>query len=137
MTTETTTATDSSPTQTSRLLFRNTMRITPGHFDEFCEAIRAAVRFAEQHAPQIMVDVFVDEERQTATSFQIYPDSDAVLEHWKLSDPYIADVMAHCTVERFEVFGAPSDEVRDGFGRMSGIDAAMHPRLIGYLKAAN
>ena len=117
-----------------RLLFRNTMKIAPGRLDEYRRAIEAAVDFAEQHAPQIMVDVFIDEEQLTATSFQIYTDSDAVLEHWKLSDPYIAEVMKYCTVEKFEVFGSPSEAVRDGFGQMSGIRATMQPRLTGYLK---
>lgn len=118
----------------SRLIFRNTMKITPGHSEEFRRAIMAAVAFAEQHAPQLMVDVFIDEEHDTATSFQLYLDSDAVLRHWELSDPYIAEVMRHCTVARFEVFGMPSDEVRGGFGRMSGMDVSMQPRLTGYLR---
>lgn len=117
-----------------RLLFRNTMKIASGRVDEYRRAIEAAVEFAEEHAPQIMVDVFIDEEQHTATSFQIYADSDAVLEHWKLSDPYIAEVMKYCTVEKFEVFGSPSEEVRNGFGQMSGIRATMQPRLTGYLK---
>jgi hypothetical protein len=117
-----------------RLLFRNTMRITPGHVAEFRRAIVEAVAFAEAHAPQVMVDVFIDEEAGTATSFQIYADSDAVLLHWKLSDPYIASVMEHCEVARFEVFGDPSDEVRAGFGQLSGVEVTMQPRLVGYLK---
>ena len=117
-----------------RLLFRNTMRIAPGHSNEFRQAIEDAVGFAEQHAPQLMVDVFIDDEHQTATSFQIYRDSKAVLRHWELSDPYIAKVMEHCTVAKFEVFGSPSDEVRNGFGKMSDIAVTMQPRLTGYLK---
>jgi hypothetical protein len=120
-----------------RLLFRNTMQITEGHLDDFRQAIEDAVDFAEQHAPQLMVDVFVDEDRHTATSFQIYPDSQAVLRHWELSDPYISKVMEHCSVAKFEVFGSPSDEVRNGFGRMSGVDVSMQPRLTGYLKLAD
>jgi hypothetical protein len=42
--------------------------------------------------------------------------------------------MAHCTVACFEVFGDPSDAVRDGFGSMSGIEVTISPRLTGYLK---
>lgn len=119
----------------TRLLFRNTMQITPDHEAEFRQAIVDAVAFAEEHAPQLLVDVFIDEDRGLATSFQLYTDSDAVLRHWELSDPYIADVMAHCRVARFEVFGEPSDTVRAGFGQLSGVDVAIHPRLTGYLKA--
>lgn len=117
-----------------RLMFRNTMSITPGHLDEYRQAIVEAVAFAEANAPQVMVDVFIDEAGLTATSFQIYADSDAVLQHWKLSDPYIAAVMEHCTVAAFEVFGNPSEEVRAGFGSMDDVPVTMHPRLVGYLK---
>jgi hypothetical protein len=117
----------------TRLIFRNTMKITPGHTTEFRQAILDAVAFAEHHAPQLMVDVFIDEPHDTATSFQIYADSDAVLRHWQLSDPYIAEVMKHCTIATFEVFGSPSADVLAGLGRTSGISAAPQPRLVGYL----
>ena len=119
-----------------RLIFRNTMKITPGHAEQFRDAIVDAVEFARAHAPQVMVDVFIDAAEETATSFQIYADSDDVLRHWELSDPYIANVMRHCTVAKFEVFGSPSDEVRAGFGQMSGMSVEFHPRLVGYLDAA-
>ncbi len=119
-------------TTSDRLLFRNTMRITPGHLEEFRAAIDAAVRFAEQHAPQLLVDVFIADDGQTATSFQLYPDSASVLRHWELSDPYIAEVMRHCRVDRFEVFGEPSDSVLDGLGRASGVATQLSARLVGY-----
>jgi hypothetical protein len=110
-----------SPDVDPRLMFRNTMEIAPGHAREFRQAIIDAVSFARQHAPQLMVDVFIEDEDRTATSFQIYPDSDAVLKHWELSDPCISEVMRHCTVARFEVFGSPSDEVRAGLGQMPAV----------------
>jgi hypothetical protein len=118
-----------------RLIFRNTMRIIPGHLDDYRRAIIEAVEFAEAHAPQVMVDVFIDDEALTATSFQIYADSDAVLRHWRLSDPYIAEVMRHCTVAAFEAFGDPSDEVRRGLSSMPGLLDTLLPRLVGYLKS--
>jgi hypothetical protein len=37
-----------------------------------------------------------------------------VLAHWKLSDPYIQDVMEHCSIQSFETYGEMSDEVLDG-----------------------
>jgi hypothetical protein len=63
-------------------------------------------------------------------------DSDAVLRHWVFSHPYIANMMRHCTVAKFEVFGSPSDEVRAGFGQMSGMSVEFHPRIVGYLNVA-
>jgi hypothetical protein len=117
-----------------RLIFRNTMKVTPGHLEEYRRAVADAVAFAEGHAPQVMVDVFIDEGAQEATSFQVYDDSAAVLRHWQLSDPYITEVMRHCTVVAFEVFGDPSDEVRAGLGASSGLPVTVRPRLVGYLK---
>jgi hypothetical protein len=42
--------------------------------------------------------------------------------------------MEHCSVAKFEGFGSPSEEVRAGFGCMSGMTVTMQPRLTGYLK---
>jgi hypothetical protein len=96
------------------LLFRNTMRITEGHLDAYREAVEKAVRFVEQHGPQVMVEVFIDEQKLLAHSFQMYRDSDSVRAHWQMSEPYIKEVMKHCRVERFEVFGRPDADVRAG-----------------------
>ncbi|MFF6877460.1 hypothetical protein ACFY9S_19390 [Streptomyces sp. NPDC012474] len=96
------------------LLFRNTMRITEGHLDAYREAVEKAVRFVEQHGPQVMVEVFIDEQKLLAHSFQMYRDSDSVRAHWRMSEPYIKEVMKHCRVERFEVFGRPDADVRAG-----------------------
>lgn len=85
------------------LLLHNTMRITEGHLDAFREAVRRAVEFVERHGPQIMVQVFVDAEQLVAHSFQLYPDSAAIRAHGRLSDPYIPEVMRHCTVARLEM----------------------------------
>ncbi|MET8468408.1 hypothetical protein ABZY90_05155 [Streptomyces sp. NPDC006422] len=118
------------------LLFRNTMRVTEGHLEEFRGAIDRAVAFVERRGPQLMVEVFIDEERMLAHSFQVYRDSDAVREHWKLSDPYIQDVMAHCRVERFEVFGEPDEDVAAGIREALGdaADPVFAPRLTGFVR---
>ncbi|MEE1941825.1 hypothetical protein V1L54_20865 [Streptomyces sp. TRM 70361] len=101
------------------LLFRNTMRIADGHSKDFRAAVVRAVEFARRHGPQLMVETFVDEERMLAHSFQLYRDSDAVRTHWRLADPYIREVMEHCRVERFEVFGEPDA------GVVAGVRAAL------------
>ncbi|QFG22055.1 hypothetical protein [Actinomadura sp. WMMB 499] len=117
------------------LLFRNTMRITDGHLDEFRDAIARAVEFAERHGPQLMVQTFVDEERMLAHSFQLYRDSDAVRRHWELADPYIQDVMEHCRVEHFEVFGEPDAGVAAGLRSSLGDRMpAFPPRAAGFLR---
>jgi hypothetical protein len=126
------------PEDDTILLFRNTMRITDGHLKDFRDAIARAVAFAQQHGPQLMVETFVDEERMRAHSFQLYRDSDAVRTHWKLADPYIQDVMKHCQVERFEVFGEPDADVAAGVRSAVGEQCALtfSPRIAGFVRFA-
>jgi hypothetical protein len=121
-------------TADNSLLFRNTMRVLDGHLNEFREAIREAVEFAKEHGPQLLVHTFLDEPNLLAYSYQLYLDSESVLLHWKLSDPYIAKVMAHCTVERFEVYGQPSAEVLDGLRRLGDTLAGVTPRIAGFTR---
>ncbi|GGY26396.1 hypothetical protein [Streptomyces djakartensis] len=121
-------------TDSGTILFRNTMRVTDGHLDGFRQAITRAVGFARAHGPQLMVEVFIDEERMLAHSFQLYRDSDAIRTHWKLSDPYIREVMKHCTVQHFEVFGEPDDDIVAALKTPDGesFPFLVSPRLAGF-----
>src|SRR5688500_6951417 len=118
------------------IMFHNIMEITEGHLDGFREAIRTAIEFVEEHGPQDMVHVFIDEENMLGHSFQLYENSEAILKHWELSDPYIQGVMEHCTVKQFAVYGQPSDAVLDG---MSGGDIAFDftvvPSFTGFMRS--
>lgn len=117
------------------ILFRNTMRIREGHLDDFKRAIREAVDFVEQHGPQLMLQTFIDRQRMLAFSYQLYRDSESILRHWQLADPYISKVMEHCTVEDFQVHGPPSEAVLEGMRAM--IDdgrARVTPRLAGFVR---
>ncbi|OCP01697.1 MULTISPECIES: hypothetical protein [unclassified Ensifer] len=105
---------------TEQLLFRNLMRITPGHLDEFREAVKSAINFVESHAPQLMVQTFIDEKAMQAVSIQLYRNSEDVLSHWQMSDAHINNVSAHCAVERLEVYGAPNEEVAKGLAPFIG-----------------
>ncbi|MFJ9699755.1 hypothetical protein [Streptomyces fradiae] len=124
--------------ETTTLLFRNTMRITDGHMAGFRAAVARAVAFAERHGPQLMVQTFVDEERMLAHSFQLYRDSDAVRAHWRLADPYIREVMEHCRVECFEVFGEPDADVVAGVRSALGDQCVpvFSPRVAGFVRFA-
>ncbi|NGN62794.1 hypothetical protein G5C51_02610 [Streptomyces sp. A7024] len=116
------------------LLFRNTMRITEGHLDAFRRAIEQGVGYVEEHGPQLMVEVFIDEEQHLAHSFQLFRDSDAVRAHWKMSDPYIQEVMKHCSIERFEIFGEPDPDVLAGIRDATGADLRIAPRHTGFVR---
>ncbi|MFD5766094.1 hypothetical protein ACFWIN_09770 [Streptomyces sp. NPDC127049] len=114
------------------------MRITEGHLEVFRDVVARAVAFAQEHGPQLMVETFVDEEQMLAHSFQLYQDSDAVRLHWKLADPYIQEVMKHCQVERFEVFGTPDADVVAGVRSALGGQCTLtfNPRIAGFVRFA-
>lgn len=124
-------------TQGQPLLMHNTMRITAGRLAEFMQAVRRAVEYVERHGPQLMVQVFVDEAQEKAHSFQLYPDSAAVLRHWSLSDPYISDVMRHCTVESLDLYGEPDEAVTEGLSSMlaDGVVRLVGPLHVGFVRS--
>ena len=127
-------------TRHAPLLLHNTMRITPGHLGEFRRAVERAVEFVEEHGPQLAVQVFIDDSRLVAHSFQLYPDSAAIVRHWNLSDPYIADVMEHCEVERLEMYGEPEEDVvGDAFrpAVAGDVPRSVVPRLIGFVRSGS
>lgn len=115
------------------ILFRNTMAYDTSKADKFKEAIYHAVEFAQKNAPQLMVQVFIDETRGLAYSFQLYRNSDDILKHWNVSDKNIGEVMKYCEVTKFEVYGNPSKEVIDGILSFVGEDkVSFTPELVGY-----
>ncbi len=124
-------------TQDRPLLMHNTMRITTGHLEEYKQAVRRAVEYVERHGPQLTVQVFIDDAQGIAHSFQLYPSSAAVLRHWSLSDPYISDVMRHCTVESLVLYGEPDEAVRDGLSSMlaDGVVRLAGQHHVGFVRS--
>ncbi|GAA2819116.1 hypothetical protein [Saccharopolyspora taberi] len=57
-----------------------------------------------------------------------------MLAHWKMSDPYIQDVMEHCTVESFETYGEMSDEVLTGLRSGLAGAAVERPLVTGFTR---
>lgn len=115
------------------ILFRNTMAYDLPNAGKFKQAIYKAVEFAKENAPQLMVQVFIDEEQQLAYSFQLYRSSDDILEHWKISDKNIGEVMKYCEVKSLEVYGNPSKEVIDGIlGSVGNDKVSFTPGLVGF-----
>jgi hypothetical protein len=117
------------------ILLRNTMAFEQQHASEFKRAIINAVGFANQHAPQLMTQVYIDDERSLCYSFQLFQDSDAVLRHWQVSDPNITEVMKYCTIRSMEVYGSPSEAVRDGILNSIGeASVSFTPELTGFYR---
>lgn len=111
-----------------------TFEIENGKLEAFKESIEKAVSFAEENGPQLMVEVYIDEENMRAHSCQIQPDSESILSHWEMSDPYIDDVMQSCTLKRLDIYGQPNDTVMEGMSRSSEDGAIMTvtPHFTGY-----
>ncbi len=117
------------------ILLRNTMAFDRQHAAEFKQAIQNAVEFAEKYAPQLMVQVYIDDEQALAYSFQLFQDSEAILRHWKVSDPNITEVMKYYMVRSMEVYGSPSEAVRDGIlGSVGNATVAFTPELVGFYR---
>lgn len=117
------------------ILLRNTMAFDRQHAAEFRKAIINAVDFANKHAPQLMVQTYIDDEKGLFYSFQLFQDSDAILRHWQVSDPNIAEVMKYCVVRSMEVYGSPSKEVRDGIlGSVGEASVSFTPELFGFYR---
>lgn len=119
------------------ILLRNTMAFDRNHAAEFKQAILNAVEFARKNAPQLMVHVYIDDEQALCYSFQLFQSSEAILEHWKISDPNISEVMKYCVVQSMEVYGTPNDTVRNGIlGSIGDGKAVFTPELIGFHRLA-
>jgi hypothetical protein len=119
--------------ETSPVLLRNIMAFDRQHVAEFKRAIVNAVEFAHQRAPQLMVQTYVDDENGLCYSFQLFQDSDAVLRHWQVSDPSIAEVMKYCVIRSTEVYGGSSKAVRDGILNAVGeASVSFTPAFVGF-----
>lgn len=117
------------------ILMRNTMAFDQQHAAEFKRAVANAVEFASKHAPQLLVQTYIDDGNGLCYSFQLYPDSEAILRHWQVSDANIAEVMKHCEVRSLEVYGNPDQAVRDAI--LAGLGEArvsFTPGLAGFLR---
>ncbi len=119
--------------QTSPILLRNTLAFDRQQVAEFKRAIVNAVEFANQHAPQLMVQSYVDDENGLCYSFQLFQDSEAVLRHWQVSDPSIAEVMKYCVIRSMEVYGDASKAVRDGIlNAVGNASVSFTPAFVGF-----
>jgi hypothetical protein len=114
----------------------NTMQIEDGKLEDFKESVKNSLAFVEANGPQLMVEVYVDEKNMRAYSFQFYRDSEAILSHWQMSDPYIRDVMRHITVKRLDIYGQPSDAVMEGVRPFSedGVIVTVTPHFAGFTR---
>jgi hypothetical protein len=109
----------------SPILFVTTFQIESGALEKFKEAVRKSTDFLEANGPQLMAEVCIDEKEMRAHGIQIHRDSESILAHWKLSDPYMRDVMQHITTTRVDIYGQPNEAVMEGMRRLSSQGAVI------------
>jgi hypothetical protein len=111
----------------------STFEIENGKLDAFKESIEKSVTFADENGPQLMVEVYIDEEDMRAHSCQIQPDSESILTHWEMSEPYINDVMQNCTATRLDIYGQPNDAVMEGLEELAEeVIVTVTPHFYGF-----
>ncbi|PLP60670.1 hypothetical protein CYK37_05990 [Mesorhizobium loti] len=117
-----------------RIIQLSSFDIRPGKLEQFKEAIRKAVAFAEAQGPQLVVETFIDEDSLRAHSLQVMPSSEAILAHWKIADPHIREVMESCIMRRLDVYGEPNEEVMLGLLSLieQGIPVTVTPAFVGF-----
>ncbi len=118
------------------IMLINTMQIEQGKLEDFKQSVKNSLAFVEANGPQLMVEVYVDEKNLRAYSFQFYRDSESILSHWEMSDPYIRDVMEHITVKRLDIYGQPDDAVMEGVRPFSqdGVIVTVTPHFAGFTR---
>ena len=116
------------------IVFITTFQIENGTLEKFKEAVRKSMDFLETHGPQLMAEVYIDENEMRAHGVQVHRDSESILTHWQLTDPYMRDVMRYVTTTRVDIYGQPNEAVMEGMRRLSSQGAVLSvtPRFAGF-----
>jgi predicted pyridoxine 5'-phosphate oxidase superfamily flavin-nucleotide-binding protein len=116
------------------IIFITTFQIEKGALEKFKEAVRKQTDFLEANGPQLLVEVCIDENEMRAHGIQVHRDSESILTHWQLADPYMRDVMQYITTTRVDIYGQPNEDVMEGMQRLSSQGAVLSvaPRFAGF-----
>jgi hypothetical protein len=116
------------------IVFITTFQIENGALEKFKEAIRKSTDFLETNGPQLMAEICIDENEMRAHGVQVHRDSESILAHWTLADPYMRDVMQYITTTRVDIYGQPNEAVIEGMRRLSsqGAVISITPRFVGF-----
>jgi len=116
------------------LVFITTFQIENGALEKFKEAARRSTDFLEANGSHLMAEVCIDEKEMRAHGVQVHRDSESILTHWQLADPYMRDVMQYITTTRVDIYGQPNEAVIDGMRRLSspGVVISVTPRFVGF-----
>jgi hypothetical protein len=116
------------------IVFVTTFQIENGALEKLKEAVKKSTDFLEANGPQLMAEVCIDEGEMRAHGVQVHRDSESILTHWRLADPYMRDVMQYITTTRVDVYGQPNEAVIEGMRRLAsqGAVITVTPPLVGF-----
>jgi hypothetical protein len=116
------------------IIFITTFQIENGTLEKFKKAVRKSTDFLEINGPQLMAEICIDENEMRAHGVQVHRDSESILNHWKLADPYMRDVMQYITTTRVDIYGQPNKAVIEGMRRLSsqGAIISVTPQFVGF-----
>jgi hypothetical protein len=120
------------------IIFITTNQIHNGALEKVKEAARRSTDFLEANGPQLMAEVFIHENELRFYGIQIHRNSESILAHWQLADPYMRDVMQYITTTRVDIYGQPNEAVMKGMRRLSsqGAVISVTPRFAGFSRLA-
>ena len=107
------------------IIFITTSQIQNGALEKVKEAARKSVDFIEANSPQLLAEVCIDENELRFHGIQVHRDSESILAHWQLSDPYMRDVLQYITTTRVDIYGQPNEDVMEGMRRLSSQGAVI------------
>lgn len=116
------------------IIFITTFQIENGTLEKFKKAVQRSTDFLETNGSQLMAEVYIDENEMRAHGVQVHRDSESILTHWQLADPYMRDVMQYITTTRVDIYGQPNEAVMEGMRRLSsqGAVISVTPRFLGF-----
>lgn len=116
------------------IVFITNFQIEKGALEKFKEAARKSMDFLEANGPQLLAEVCIDENEMRAHGVQIHRDSESILTHWQLADPYMRDVMQYITTTRVDIYGQPNEAVIEGMRQRAslGVVISITPQFVGF-----
>lgn len=120
------------------IVYIDRSRIRPGSVDAVRRGVTSLVEFIRANEPQLISYAFyVDEAASSMAVVAVHPDSASMELHMRIGGPEFRKLAGFIDLERIEVFGLPSDAVRDQLdekARMLGENARVivHEPLAGF-----
>ena len=118
------------------IIFITTSHIEKDALEKCKDAFQKSVDFLENTGLQLMAMVCIDEDEFRAHTIQVHRNSESILTHWQLADPYMRDVMQHLSTTRVDFHGQPNKAVMDGMRQLSsqGAVISVTPKFAGFTR---